>query len=126
MTGNRKRAQRCTFSNRNSKGNYQGENRAMPFHTKSGTLIASEQERVVVGERGPYVEFSPEQVNMNALRFIPFNEKGNRHVYFHEYRSNDLANVMVYHQRRTVKYADYRVGMFYVAPNDLAVHEVEN
>ncbi len=91
----------------------------MPFYTKSGTLIASEHERVVVGERGPYVEFSPEQVNMSELRFIPYNEKGNRHVYFYEYRSNDPANVMVYHQRRTVKYADYRVGMFYVAPTDL-------
>src|ERR1039458_8864112 len=92
---------------------------AMAFYTKSGTLIASGHERVVVGKRGAYVEFSPEQVNMSGLHFVPYNEAGHRHVYFYEYRSNDTSNVMVYLQRRTVKYADYHVGMFDVAPADL-------
>jgi hypothetical protein len=42
-------------------------------------------------------------------------------AFYIEHRSRDAANVKVYEQRRTVDYADYRVGMFYIAPEDLVI-----
>ena len=34
-------------------------------------------------------------------------------------RLKDQSNVKVYDQKRTVEYADYKVGLFYVSPFDL-------
>jgi hypothetical protein len=41
------------------------------------------------------------------------------HVYYAEYRSHDQCNVKVYWQKKTVDYADYRVGRYYISPFDL-------
>ena len=41
------------------------------------------------------------------------------HVFYAEYRSNDDANVKVYWQKKTVEYADYRLGLYYISPFDL-------
>jgi hypothetical protein len=38
-----------------------------------------------------------------------------------EWRAKDQSNVKVYDQKRTVEYADYRVGLIYVDPLDLFV-----
>ena len=36
-------------------------------------------------------------------------------------RTKDQSNVKVYDQKRTVEYADYKVGLFYISPFDLFV-----
>jgi hypothetical protein len=38
-----------------------------------------------------------------------------------EWRAKDQSNVKVYDQKRTVKYADYKVEFFYISPFDLFV-----
>ena len=38
-----------------------------------------------------------------------------------EWRTKDQSNVKVYDQKRTVEYADYKVGLFYISPFDLFV-----
>ena len=37
------------------------------------------------------------------------------------WRTKDQSNVKVYDQKRTVEYADYEVGLFYISPFDLFV-----
>jgi hypothetical protein len=86
---------------------------SMSLCNASGTLVAEGYVRVVFGGRGPYVEFSTVQIRRKNMRWIP------GHLYFYEYRTNDGANTMVYRQRRTIGYADYRVGLWYVSPFDL-------
>jgi hypothetical protein len=96
------------------------------FFTESGLHVATGYERVVIGGRGPYVEFAPAQVVEENLfmpeeckqRIAP-NSRGR--FYYHEYRSNDESCVKVYFQRRTVDYADYKVDFFYISPFDLIV-----
>ena len=98
---------------------------AMRLYTSSGLLVAVGYVRVEFGGRGPYVEFAPDQVqkdNLHPISPIYYDKEGRQHKrkYYDEYRTNDAANVMVYLQRRDdVKYADYRVGMYYVSPFDL-------
>ena len=38
-----------------------------------------------------------------------------------EWRTRDQSNVKVYDQKRTVEYADYKVGLFYISAFDLFV-----
>ena len=35
-------------------------------------------------------------------------------VFYVEWRTKDQSNVKVYDQKRTVDYADYKVGLFYI------------
>lgn len=89
--------------------------------SSSGTLLARGYLRVVIGGRGAYIEFSPEQMALENLH-IPHEQEwriGSDHAFYIEYRSRDEANVKVYEQRRTVTYADYQIGRFYIAPADV-------
>lgn len=91
-------------------------NTKMRFDTASGLHIATGYQWVVIGVRWPYVEFSHQQIIKDNL-YMP----EQRHVYFTEWRTNDESNTMVYDQKRTVKYADYVKGLYYISPSDLYV-----
>lgn len=90
------------------------------FKTGSGTLIAVGYERVVIGDRGPYIEFSPKHIEKRGWN-IPEGQKWRIHgrCYYVEGRTDDEANVKMYYQKATVEYADYKVGMWYISPFDL-------
>ena len=67
------------------------------------------------------MEFTPNQILCDKL-FIPKNQLyrlSDPKVYYIEFRTNDSSNVKVYYQMRTVAYADYKIGYFYVSPADL-------
>jgi hypothetical protein len=88
-----------------------------------GEEIFANYSRVVIGDRGPYIEADLQDVILDNL-FIPEKEKyrvenkwwWNR-VYYLEFRTKH-SGAMVYWQRRTVKYADYIVGKWYISPYD--------
>lgn len=83
------------------------------FFTSSRELLATGYSRVVIGERGPYVEFAASHLNLAALRESPA-----AHRYYVELRSV-ADNVKVYAQLLGVGYADYVPGMFYASPFEL-------
>lgn len=90
------------------------------LYLPSGVLFAHGYERVVLGGRGPYIEFTAEQLRPELLQ-LPTPQRWrltSERAFYEEYRT-DPDQVMVYHQRRTVVYADYRVGYWYVSPFDL-------
>ncbi len=79
--------------------------------------------RVVIGKRGPYIEFDFSQVIKDTL-IIPIKEKWRLHsptAYYIEYRTVP-DNIMIYHQKQCVTYADYKIGMLYVAPQDIIIN----
>ena len=96
------------------------------FETSTGLHVATGYTRVVIGERGPYVEFLPSHLIWDSLH-IPDEEKyrlehpWKDRVFYVEWRIKDQSNVKVYDQKRTVEYADYKVGLFYISPFDLLV-----
>lgn len=79
----------------------------------SGVRIATGYTRIVIGERGPYVELGFDNLNCAVLR-----EVDERHHYYVELRTIP-DNVKVYAQVHRVDYADYVPGMCYVSPFDL-------
>ncbi len=95
--------------------------------TRTGLKIASGYDRIVIGQRGPYIEFTDQQICREAF-YIPDSCRyrlGHEAVYYHEYRTKDDAFVMVYYQQRTVAYADYKIGYWYIAPVDLRLESGE-
>lgn len=99
------------------------EGSRMQLKTKSDTIICSGYDRVVFGGRGPYVEFSKSQIIDNVF-FVPKSQLyrlSDSRIYYIEFRSIDESNVKLYYQMRTVAYADYKLGYFYISPSELYI-----
>ncbi len=98
------------------------------FQTRSGLRLAKGYSRVVFGGRGAYVEFDPNHMFHTAIH-IPKNQLyrlSDLRVYYIEFRSSDNFNVKVYYQLKTVAYADYKIGFFYICPTDLQLVDGTN
>ena len=90
------------------------------FYDKDGYILAIGYQRVVVGERGPYVEFSDRHIVAEQF-FVPQDlqwKLEDPHVYYIELRSVH-SNVKLYLQVNRVSYADYEVGKYYISPFEL-------
>ncbi|MGB7498045.1 MAG: hypothetical protein WBR14_21390 [Candidatus Acidiferrum sp.] len=92
------------------------------MHSFAGLLLATGYERVIfltpAAARlhgGPYVELNRQQVqleNFHRATNTYWND-------FHEWRSNCASNVMLYEQLRTVGYADYQIGFYYITASEI-------
>ncbi len=93
------------------------------FYTiKNALLIAKGYERIVVGERGPYLEFTDVQILKKNI-YIPAGKEYRLHdpdeiYYYVELRTN-VDFIKIYFQKKVVSYADYKIGMYYISPYDL-------
>ena len=91
--------------------------------TKCGKAIATSYTRVVEGERGNYVEFDKEELSHDMLE-IPNRQKWRLESFWEDkiyyiWKQVIGTNIKVYEQLKLVKYADYKIGMFYIDPNGL-------
>lgn len=87
--------------------------------TINGVVVCSHYDRVVVGDYGAYLEFDPKYLTVELA--VPpkqawrldeafLQEKG-----LHpKYAWYEFLGVKCYHQRGTVKYADYKVDKMYI------------
>ena len=93
--------------------------------TNKGDPIASGYTRIVIGQRGAYIEFHPEQI-LGSNIYLPDEAKWRLHnpkAYFEEWRSKDENNIFIYHQLREVTYADYIVSYWYISPHLLTTEK---
>jgi hypothetical protein len=91
------------------------------FISENGIRLAQGYNRVVFGGRGAYVEFSPKHMCLKNIH-IPENQLfrlSDLRIYYIEFRSSDESNVKIYYQMKTVAYADYKIGMFYMCPTQI-------
>jgi len=91
------------------------------LYSRDAIRLAKGYERIVIGGRGPYVEFNDEQIDWDNFS-IPKEEEyriDSRVVFYTEYRSHGDSNVKLYHQKKNVIYAGYRIGMNYITPFEL-------
>lgn len=97
------------------------------LYTFSGLEICTGYERIVIGFRGPYIEFTREQLFIGNF-IIPEEEKWritSENPYYIEYRTKDVSNVKMYFQKKTVDYADYKIGYYYISPFDLRMNIID-
>jgi hypothetical protein len=92
------------------------------FVLPSGATFAENYSRIVYGDRGPYLEFARAQILVELTsRFgnptaLPSPTLPVFYLWLHPVSDPE---VKVYWQSRTVSYADYRRGLYYVAPGQL-------
>lgn len=88
--------------------------------TIKGTLICRDYNRVVVGDYGAYLEFTPEQLLVTLD--IPSDQRwrldkpfvASRNISL-KYEWYEFLGEKVYFQCSTVNYADYKVGHYYIS-----------
>lgn len=95
-----------------------------PLFTTQETKVASGYSRVVIGDYGAFLEISPKQILSTNIKC----EIGQEYRFEPRYREQvkylwltaiDYSHCKIYQQLRTVSYADYRPGMFYVSPYEV-------
>lgn len=109
----------------------------MKLFTKSGHLICNGFERIVIGDYGAYIEFSEGQANKLSFvvmkgqewRLTPKYDHCKYEAFTHKCYASDTidgCNLLIYKQKHTVKYADYKVGKYYIGVYDCIPSVIPN
>jgi len=106
------------------------------FTSLGGTLLASQYNRMVYGDHGPYVEFELDHFCVELIpkfkNIIPFD------AYYEWMTIDDTSDIKIYRQLRDVKnlpnppspgykgnriegYADYTPGKYYISPHEMKI-----
>lgn len=90
--------------------------------TLNGSPICDGYDRIVIGDYGAFIEFSTSPYSFivkPGQEYRIDDERYSKNVKYHWLTINDNSDVKIYHQMRTVAYADYLPDKYYVS-----VHEV--
>ena len=86
------------------------------IYSKSGTLIATGYNRVVIGDYGAFVEFDNTQAIKQNIKV-----KAGQEYRYNDKQYSDNSDCKIYFQKKTVNYADYKEGMFYISPYEVKI-----
>jgi hypothetical protein len=92
--------------------------------TTRGTSVCNGYNRIVVGDYGAFVEFTPAQANMFMIcvqggqEYRIRNLKYSQNVKYEWLTIRDGSEIKIYRQKKRVVYADYKPTMYYIS-----VHE---
>lgn len=86
------------------------------IYLKNGTLFAKGYNRIVHGERGDYVEFEGDQIIPKLVSKFGNLPTDDLDIYYWWLTPVTDPDTKVYFQKKTVKYADYKIGKYYVSP----------
>lgn len=93
------------------------------IYTNTGVLICSGYHRIVIGDYGAFIEFLPEQANRDDYIIKEGQEyRVNNPRYMYNVKYNWLTikdtDLKIYEQKKTVTYADYKAGRYYISPHE--------
>ena len=97
------------------------------LYSTDGTLITKGYERIVVGDYGAFIEFNPNQAVPENYKikegqeYRVYDPKYNSNVKYIWLTTKDKSNIKIYQQLKTVAYADYKAGMYYISPYEVTV-----
>lgn len=97
------------------------EGEKAPLFTSEGTKLCDEYDRVVIGDYGAFVEFSEpasEFIIKPGQEYRVNDERYKTRIKYIWLTTKDKSDIKIYLQKRTVTYADYKPGKYYVS-----VHE---
>ena len=101
-------------------------NEKIPLYFLDGVPFASDYERVVHGGRGDYIELIKKQFLIQLEpkfkdTVLP-DEVSDEPFYYYWLQPKDRKE-KIYWQIKTVKYADYKKGYYYISPEELKLFE---
>jgi len=88
------------------------------LYFKDGVLFAKGYERVVHGGRGDYIELTKDQivVELRSKFKQPLPEAVSDEPFYYYWLVPIGRDEKIYLQCRTVNYADYKIGYYYISP----------
>ena len=86
------------------------------LYLKDGSLFATKYNRVVHGQRGDYIELEREHIVPELISKFGNDLNGTYDFYYLWLHPTDKPQYKVYYQLKTVKYADYKIGKYYISP----------
>lgn len=101
------------------------------LYVRGPLKISDGYNRIVVGDYGAYIEFSPSQAAIENFEVAP----GQEYRLHDQYRNTvkyfwlcpkGVPDIKIYFQQQTVDYADYKPMMFYISPYDVMVRRKKN
>lgn len=98
-----------------------------PLYTLVGSKLCTGYNRIVIGDYGAFVEISPEQMITENLvvkkgqEFRLNDPQYKDNVKYHWLTTIDSSDCKIYFQQKTVAYADYVPGMYYISPYECFV-----
>lgn len=101
-------------------------NRQFSITTADGIQIAKKWDRIVIGDYGAFVEISDEDmikenIHIPARQMYRVNDpQYSEHVKYLWYEPNTGYPAKLYCQLKTVTYADYKAGKWYISPYETA------
>lgn len=95
-----------------------------PLFTIHGSMVCTDYDRIVVGDYGAFVEFSPHYEGTNFIiapgqEYRVYDERYSKNVKYIWLTIDDGSGIKIYRQKKRVAYADYLPEKYYVS-----VHEV--
>lgn len=97
----------------------------MPLLSLAGTRISTGYTRIVIGDYGAFVEISPDQIYRENIHCKPgqeyriADERYSKNTKYHWLTAKDNSDCKIYFQQKTVDYADYLPGMYYISPYEV-------
>lgn len=86
------------------------------LYLTDGSLFATKYNRVVHGQRGDYIELEKEHIVPELVSKFGNNLNGTYDFYYLWLHPKDKPQYKIYYQLKTVKYADYKIGKYYISP----------
>ena len=94
------------------------------------TVIATGYDRIVTGDYGAYLEIKEKDIIKDSIIIKRGQEyrlepKYKNNVKYLWYTAKDNSNIKIYYQQRTVAYADYKVGYYYIDPKEVCMYPLK-
>lgn len=115
------------FDNLPSWVNIEGKNQ--PIFSPSGIQISNGYERCVIGDYGAFIEIADDDIIKDNIIIkegeeYRLNEKRySDHVKYIWYCPEKGYPTKIYFQKKTVNYADYKIGYWYISPYECSDKE---
>lgn len=96
-----------------------------PLYSHAGVKVANGYGRIVVGDYGAFIEISSGDIVESALIIQPGQEyrlsdpRFADNVKYIWYTDRSGTGAKFYFQKKTVTYADYKPGMWYISPYEV-------
>jgi len=86
------------------------------YFKSTGEKIANGYDRIVIGDHGAYVEINEKQINKKIIKVKKGQEWRTNNLFCKYFWFESTKGDKVYLQKATVKYADYKIGFYYIDP----------
>lgn len=100
---------------------------SIPLYDLEGNLLCTGYTRIVIGDYSAFIEFSELQAAKENFIIAPGQEyrvhdkRFAEHIKYVWLTTKQGRKVKIYHQKKTVPYADYKIGMYYVSPFEIKI-----